>query len=154
MAKVLYLHGLGGKRSGPRTEMLEAMGHEVVYPELPADDYEKAVEVAKEHLDGVDLIIGSSRGGAVAMGLTTDKPVLLLAPAWRMMGIEPKLPGPNTYTIHGFEDERVVSTDSEELMAANGAVDKLVLVSDGHSLRDSVPVIIFTAAAMLDGSLA
>jgi len=154
MAKVLYLHGLGGKRPGPRTEDLEKLGHEVVYPELPhGDGYEKAVEVAKAHLDGVDLVIGSSAGGAVAMALKTTVPVLLLAPAWKMVGAEPTLPSPTTYVIHGFEDERVPCGDSEELMERNGAGDRLVLVSDGHSLKASLDLIVMTATSLLGGDL-
>lgn len=36
---VLYLHGLGGRRDGPRTERLKELGHDIVYPDLPPDDY-------------------------------------------------------------------------------------------------------------------
>jgi hypothetical protein len=150
---VLYLHGLGGRRDGPRTERLKELGFEVVYPELPADDYARSVEIAQAHLDGVDLVIGSSRGGAVAMTLKTDKPVLLLAPAWKMCGIEPTVPNQRTSIVHGLADERVPHTDSEELAGRCGIGGNLILVSDNHSLTDSVDLIPMLATEMMDGEL-
>ena len=94
----------------------------MLYPDLPPNDYAKAVEIAQAHVYGVSLVIGSSRGGAVAMGLTTDTPLLLLAPAWKMCGITPTLPNERTYIIHGLADERVPHEDSEEL--AGGVRDR------------------------------
>lgn len=152
--RLLYLHGLGGRRDGPRTERLKELGYDIVYPELPPDDYARSVEIAQAHLDGVDLVIGSSRGGAVAMGLTTDTPVLLLAPAWKMCGIEPTVPNERTYIVQGLADERVPHTDSEELAGEAGVVGNLILVTDNHSLTDSVDLIVMLATEMMDGELA
>lgn len=151
--RVLYLHGLGGRRDGPRTERLKELGHDIVYPELPSDSYARSVEIAQAHLDGVDLVIGSSRGGAVAMGLKTDKPVLLLAPAWRMCGIEPTVPNPRTVIIHGLADVRVPHEDSEELAGACGIGGNLILVSDSHSLSNTTDLIVTVAQEVLNGEL-
>jgi hypothetical protein len=153
--RVLYLHGLGGRRAGPRTERLKELGYEVLYPDLPADDYAKSVQIAADLAKQADLIVGSSRGGAVAMGLTTDKPLLLLAPAWKMFGVEPKLPSPTTIVIHGTEAERVPHTDSEELMVVNGAGGNLMLVTDTHSLNrpETVELIVQTAQGQVSGDL-
>ncbi len=151
--RVLYLHGLGGRRAGPRTERLIDLGHDIVYPELPSDDYAHSVEIAQAHLDGVDLVIGSSRGGAVAMGLKTNSPVLLLAPAWKMCGIEPTVPNQRTYIVHGMADERVSHTDSEELAGRCDIGGNLILVTDSHTLPDSLDLILTLAQELLDDDL-
>jgi len=151
--RVLYLHGLGGRRAGPRTERLIDLGYGIVYPDLPPDDYAHSVEIAQAHVTGVDLVIGSSRGGAVAMGLTTDKPVLLLAPAWKLCGIQPVVPNERTYIIHGLADERVPHSDSEELAGACGIGGNLILVTDKHSLTDSLDLILMLAQEMMEGDL-
>lgn len=151
--RLLYLHGLGGRRDGPRTERLKELGHDIVYPDLPPGDYARSVEIAQAHLAGVDLVIGSSRGVAVAMGMKTDTPVILLAPAWKMCGIEPVVPNQRTYIVHGLADERVPHTDSEEL-AGDAGVGNLILVTDNHSLTDSVDLIIMLATEIVEGELA
>lgn len=151
--KILYLHGLAGNKPGPRRDALLALGYEVISPTLPADDMASAVEIAKTNLDGVDLVIGSSRGGAVAMRLETDKPVLLLAPCWKPYGVEGRVPNGRTTIIHGFHDEVVPYEDVETLAAKNGIADKLLLVSDDHGLSGSVDLIAMMATSILSGEL-
>ncbi len=151
--RVLYLHGLGGRRAGPRTERLIDLGYGVVYPDLPPDDFARSVEIAQAHLAGVDLVIGSSRGGAVAMALKTDKPVLLLAPAWRMSGIEAMVPNQRTFVIHGLADELVSYEDSDELAGRCGIGGNLLLVTDDHSLSNSTELIVALTQEVLNAEL-
>lgn len=49
---------------------LAQKGHEVVNPPLPDEDFDEAVKIAQAEFDRhqPDVIVGSSRGGAVATG--------------------------------------------------------------------------------------
>lgn len=85
------------------------------------------------------------------MGLKTDTPIILLAPAWKMCGVRPTVPNRRTSIVHGMADERVPYTDSEELAGACGIGGNLLLVTDDHSLADSVDLIIMLAAQIVEG---
>jgi alpha-beta hydrolase superfamily lysophospholipase len=56
---------------------------------LPDDDFDEAVRIAQAEFDRhrPDVVVGSSRGGAVAMNIDTgDTPLVLLCPAWKRWG--------------------------------------------------------------------
>ena len=67
--KILFLHGLEGTPNGSKPTHLSEAGHLVVAPVLGKDDFNESLKIAescaKEH--NPDIIVGSSRGGAVAM---------------------------------------------------------------------------------------
>jgi hypothetical protein len=80
-----------------------------------------------------DLILGNSRGGAVAMGIETDIPTILLAPAWRIFGVKP-IVYPKTVTIiHSQFDDIVKLEDSIKLHDENPQV-YLTVAGKAHTL--------------------
>jgi hypothetical protein len=137
-ARLLFLHGLEGKPTGRKATALREAGWNVMAPSLPKDDFEKAVQIARRTLEQhrPDLIVGSSRGGAVAMriGAEGGVPLVLCAPAWRKFGIEPVLTA-GTRIIHGIKDSVVPLADSIELESNNGLPpENLIPVNDEHRL--------------------
>ena len=56
---------------------------------LPDDDFDTAVAIAQAEFDQnrPDVVVGSSRGGAVAMNIDSgETPLVLLCPAWKRWG--------------------------------------------------------------------
>jgi hypothetical protein len=80
-----------------------------------------------------DVIVGSSRGGAVALNLDTNLPMVLLAPAWKHYGKKKNFTNP-CFIIHGKHDDLIPYQDSLELVAENPNA-KLLLVNDDHQLN-------------------
>jgi len=67
--KILVLHGWTSKPGGVKPTYLKDHGHEVINPALPDEDFAEAVRIAQEKFDMHQpaVVVGSSRGGAVAM---------------------------------------------------------------------------------------
>src|SRR5208337_4217421 len=87
--KILFLHGWQSAPGGLKPTYLKSHGHEVLNPALPDDDFDAAVRIAQAEFDRYlpDVVVGSSRGGAVAMNIKAgDTPLVLLCPAWRRWG--------------------------------------------------------------------
>jgi hypothetical protein len=66
---ILFLHGWQSTPGGIKATYLKDHGHEVLNPAQPDDDFDAAVRIAQAEFDRhqPDVVIGSSRGGAVAM---------------------------------------------------------------------------------------
>jgi hypothetical protein len=145
--KVLFLHGWQSVPGGVKPTYLAQHGHEVINPKLPDEDFEEALRIAQAEYDRhrPDVIVGSSRGGAVAMNFDSgDTPVVLLCPAWKKHGTA-KTVKQNTTILHNRADDVVPFADSEEL-ACNSDLPARALVEVGsdHRLADPEPL-----AAML-----
>ena len=71
--KILYLHGLYSRPGGRKPTFLRERGHEVINPGMPDDDFAASVRIAQHAYDAgsPEVVVGSSRGGAVAMNLET-----------------------------------------------------------------------------------
>ena len=69
--KILFLHGWHSVPGGVKPTLLIQHGHEVLNPALPDEDFDEAVRIVQAEVDRhpPDVIVGSSRGGAVAMNL-------------------------------------------------------------------------------------
>ena len=69
--KLLFLHGWQSVPGGVIPTYLKDHGHEVINPALPDDDMEQAIKIAQAEFDNhhPQVVVGSSRGGAVAMNL-------------------------------------------------------------------------------------
>lgn len=140
MTKILFLHGWQSTPGGLKPTFLKEQGHSVLNPILSDDDFDEAVRVAQAELDQhqPDVIVGSSRGGAVAINTNHgDIPLVLLCPAWKTWGTTTKVP-PNTTILHSRADERVPFADSEELMRNSGLPpESLIDVGAEHRLADA-----------------
>jgi hypothetical protein len=83
--KILYLHGWQSVPGGVKPTYLAQHGHEVSNPKLPDEDFVAAVKIAQAEFERQhpNVIVGSSRGAAVAMNLDSgDTPLVLLCPPW------------------------------------------------------------------------
>jgi len=146
--KILFLHGWRSAPGGVKPTHLRRHGHEVLNPALDDDDWEEAVRTAQFEFDRhqPDVVVGSSRGGAVAMNIRTGTaPLVLLCPAWKRWGTATTV-GPGTVILHSEADDVIPIADSRELVRASGLPDSaLIVVGDDHRLADPKPL-----AAMLE----
>src|SRR6516225_7852513 len=69
--KILFLHGWQSVPGGVKPTYLKDHGHEVINPTLPDEDFDEAVRIAQAEFDKhkPQAVVGSSRGGAVAMNI-------------------------------------------------------------------------------------
>lgn len=142
--KILFLHGWHSVPGGVKPTYLAQHGHEVFNPKLPDEDFAEAVRIAQAEFDKhqPQVVVGSSRGGAVAMNIDSGSArLVLLCPAWKKWGTVKKVK-PGTAILHSRADDVIPFADSEELARANGAT--LIEVGSDHRLADPEPL-----AAML-----
>ncbi len=143
--KILFLHGWQSVPGGVKPMYLKDHGHEVVNPALPDDDFSEAVRIAQAEFDKHQpaVVVGSSRGGAVAMNINSgEAKLVLLCPAWKKWGTA-KTVKPGTMILHSPADDVVPFAHSEELARGSGAT--LIEVGTDHRLADPEPL-----AAMLE----
>jgi alpha-beta hydrolase superfamily lysophospholipase len=136
---ILFLHGTGSKPGDVRASYLIKHGHDVSNPALPDDDFDEAVRIAQAEYDHgrPEVVVGSSRGGAVAMNIESGAtPLVLLCPAWKRYGTVTNTK-PNTTILHSKADERVPFSESEELIQSSGLpLSALIDVGREHRLTD------------------
>jgi hypothetical protein len=141
---ILFLHGWQSVVGGLKPTYLRDQGHTVINPKLPDEDFAEAVRMAQAEFDQhkPDVIVGSSRGGAVAMNIESgDAKLVLLCPAWKRWGKATTVEK-NTTILHSRADDVIPFADSEELAKVSGAT--LIEVGSDHRLADPEPL-----AAML-----
>ena len=135
--KILFLHGWQSVPGGRKPTHLASAGHHVANPQLPDDDFEEAVRIAQQAFDTErpDVVVGSSRGGAVAMNVKVGTaPLVLLCPAWRRWGTARTVPL-GTIILHSRSDEVIPFADSEALVNASRLpTTALVEVGSDHRL--------------------
>lgn len=141
--KILFLHGWHSVVGGVKPTFLKDHGHTVLNPSLDDDDFDAAVHTAQAEYDQhqPDVIVGSSRGGAVAMNIDSkDTPLVLLCPAWKNWGTVKSLK-PNAVILHSRKDDVIAFSDSEVLVA-NSVLpsETLVEVGQDHRLADPEPL--------------
>jgi len=138
--KILFLHGWQSTPGGVKPTYLKDHGHEVLNPALPDDDFDAAVRIAQAEFDRhhPDVVVGSSRGGAVAMNIDAGStPLVLMCPAWKHWGTA-KTVKPGTVILHSKADDVVSFSDSVELVRNCGLPsESLIEVGTEHRLADS-----------------
>jgi hypothetical protein len=145
--KILFLHGWQSIPGGVKPTFLAQHGHEVVNPALPHEDFAEAVRIAQAEFDKQqpDVVVGSSRGSAVAMNINSgDARLVLLCPAWKKYGTV-KAVKVGTVILHSRADEVIPFANSEELVRSSGLpASALIEVGTDHRLAAPEPL-----AAML-----
>jgi hypothetical protein len=155
--KILFLHGWSSVVGGVKPSYLQQQGHEVINPKLDDDDFERALRTAQKAFDAErpDVVVGSSRGGAVAMNLANDGiPLVLLCPAWKKWGGATSVQS-RSMVLHARNDEIIAFQDSVELVRNSGK-ERAVLLEVGHDHRLADPESLATmewACKILPGAL-
>ena len=142
--RILFLHGWQSVPGGVKPTYLAAHGHDVINPKLPDEDFAESVRIAQTEFDKhrPEVVVGSSRGGAVAMNIDSGTAkVVLLCPAWKKWTTVKRV-RPDAVILHSRGDDVVPFADSDELARTSGAT--LVEVGTDHRLADPEPL-----AAML-----
>ncbi len=105
---ILFLHGWNSVPGGVKPTYLQSHGHTVINPALPHEDVAEAVRIAQAEFDQhrPQVVVGSSRGGAVAMNLKIAVPLVLLCPAWKRWGTATTVK-PGTLILHSEADETI-----------------------------------------------
>lgn len=139
-ACVLFLHGWRSVPGGVKPTTLKSHGHTVLNPALDDDDFAAAVRTAQAEFDKhrPQVVVGSSRGGAVAMNINSGTAKLvLLCPAWKKWGTA-RTVRPDAVILHSRADDVIPFADSAELAATSGAT--LIEVGSDHRLADPEPL--------------
>jgi alpha-beta hydrolase superfamily lysophospholipase len=141
--KILFLHGWTSVPGGRKPTYLKDAGHTVLNPALPDEDFDEAVRIAQAEYDEhqPDVVVGSSRGGAVAVNIDCqDTPLVLLCPAWKKWGTATKVKA-NTAILHSRQDDVVPFENSVELISNSGLPESaLIEVGTDHRLADAEPL--------------
>lgn len=141
---ILFLHGWQSVVGGVKPTYLKDHGQTVIKPALPDEDFAESVRIAQAEFDQhqPQVVVGSSRGGAVAININSGEArLVLLCPAWKKYGTAKTIKA-DSYVLHSRADEVVPFADSEELAKVSGAT--LIEVGNDHRLADPEPL-----AAML-----
>jgi len=137
--RILFLHGWQSIPGGVKPTYLKDHGHEVLNPGLPDGDFDAAVRIAQAEYDQhhPDVVVGSSRGGAVAMNINSGStPLVLLCPAWKKWGTARAVKA-STIILHSGADDVVPFADSLELVRNSGLPsESLIVVGYEHRLAD------------------
>jgi alpha/beta superfamily hydrolase len=141
--KILFLHGWNSVPGGLKPSYLAEHGHEILNPALPDENFAESVRIAQAEFDRhrPAVIVGSSRGGAVALNVQSgDTPLVLLCPAWKRWGTV-RTAKSRTVILHSRADDVVPFADSVELIETSG-LPKTALIEVGtdHRLAEPGPL--------------
>ena len=141
--KILFLHGWNSVPGGVKPTYLIEHGHQVFNPKLSDDDFTEALHTAQIEFDHhqPEVVVGSSRGGAVAMNLQSGEArIVLLCPAWKRWG-QARSVKPGTVILHSRGDDVIPFEESEELIRLSGLPsESLIEVGTDHRLADPEPL--------------
>jgi hypothetical protein len=135
--KILFLHGKEGTPEGTKSTFLVSSGYLVISPALPKDDWELSMRRAEDSFIAhkPDVVIGSSRGGAIACALDTGNiPKVLIAPAYKHFGGYITDIDKTTTILHCKSDDIVLYSGSVELEDTYGC--NLIECGDNHRMSD------------------
>ena len=136
--RVLLLHGLWSSGES-KAAFLRSLGYDVRVPRLLNWSFPAALRIAQDAFNEFKpgVVVGSSRGGALALHLeVSDRPMILLAPAYKFFGglpdREPLLSG--SVVIHSHDDPLVPYRHSVELVRKLSG-SRLVAAGQTHQLN-------------------
>lgn len=139
VVRVLFLHGLDAVPGGFKPMYLREHGFDVLNPALPRESLGESVRIAREEYERErpQVVVGSSRGGAVAMAFAPPETrLVLIAPAWRWCNVPPRVP-PTTILLHSENDEVIPFADSHHLVERNGLpAENLLAIGTDHRMND------------------
>lgn len=113
--RIIFLHGWQSIPGCVKPTYLKDHGHTMINPALPDDEFAAVLAIAQAEHDKnkPNVIVGSSRGAALAMNLQAgETPLVLLCPAWKKHGTA-KTIRVNSTILHSRADDVVPFADSE-----------------------------------------
>lgn len=137
--RVLFCHGKEGNPSGTKASAIKEEFYDgtVVAPKLTNSysetDFVRDLVVVEALTNGADVLIGSSRGGALVCQADTDVPKIMIAPAWKKFSALPMLTKDDVI-LHSKHDDLVPFEDSERLAKLFGC--KLIECGNDHRMSD------------------
>jgi hypothetical protein len=141
--KILYLHGWNSVVGGMKPTYLKSRGHKVIEPALDHDEFGAALRTAQAAFDQhqPEVVVGSSRGGAIAVNINSGSArLVLICPAWKKWGTA-QTAKPGTLILHSRADDVVPFADSLELLSKSGLPESgLIEVGQDHRLADPEPL--------------
>ena len=125
-----------GRPDGTKARFLKSLGHEVSAPHLPKEDMFDSIKIAQEWLGYCepDVIVGSSRGGAIASFLDTRVRKIMIAPAYKAFALEPRCIDEEDTILHCLDDDVVPYRFSVDLSQATGC--RLIDCGESHRMKD------------------
>lgn len=139
MPNVLFAHGKEGSITGTKATMIRNNFAEVKVPKLinsyKAEDFVKDWRMV-EHIaaaGNIDVLVGSSRGGAIIAQTRVNIRKVLIAPAWKKFGVTPYLTK-NDVILHSKQDDLVPYEDS--VLLANLFGCTLIECGTSHRMSD------------------
>jgi len=116
--KILFLTGWHAAQGCIKPTFLREHGHEVIEPVLDDEDFSVAIRTAQHAYDvgQPDVVVGLSRGGAIAMNIDIgETPLVLMCPGLKRWGKASTI-SKKTAILHSRTDDVVPFTFSEELV--------------------------------------
>jgi len=150
--KIVYLHGMLSSPDSSKASALREAGHEVFAPALPKDSWDVSMMLAQRAIDeeDPDVVVASSRGGALALNINTGRlPLILIAPAWNKFGhqspeVLERINSCHITLLHSPCDN-VVSYEDSLVASAHLLNSVLIPVGSEHRMNDQLAI-----RAMLD----
>jgi hypothetical protein len=130
--KILFLHGLESGPNGSKVKHLAERGCDIYAPKLPKESFSESIRIAQDMFDAVDpdYVVGSSRGGAIAMAIDSQQTSLvLIAPAWKKYNVSPQL-NSEAVVLHSADDD-VIPLGESYILAA-----PLHICGESHRMSD------------------
>ncbi len=141
--KILFISGWHSVPGAVKPSYLKEHGHEIINPALDDHNFAVALTTAQVEFDQhrPQVVVGSSRGGAVAMNINSgDAKLVLLCPACRNWGTA-KTVKYGTVILHSKNDDVIPFVDSEELVRNSGLLPSaLIEVGNDHRLAGQEPL--------------
>lgn len=144
MARILYLHGSGGRGTSQKAEMLREAGHKVIVPDLGATidgpDLDEAIWRVQSSIgqQSPEIVVASSRGCALAIALPGHWPLILICPAIeRFDRVRQIFPTRSVRILHNRHDDLISWSEVEALVERSGlAPSCLREAGSGHAPND------------------
>jgi len=137
--RVLFCHGKEGNPGGTKAIAIkeEFSGSTVVTPKLTNSycekDFIQDLAVVEALGKGADVLVGSSRGGALVCQADTDVRKIMIAPAWKKFSVLPMLTKEDII-LHSKYDCLVPYEDSVRLAELYGC--RLIECGNDHRMSD------------------
>lgn len=150
--RILFLSGEAPANSERKLLALRESGFLVLAPELPKNDFAASVMIAEIAIEQFrpDLIVGDSRGGAVALNMNSaDLPLVLTCPAWNTWGSASTIKSESTI-LHSMADTVVPFSDSQQLVSNSDLPARTIIeTGNDHRLIDDASLQLLVRACRL-----